>query len=297
MQAATTGVLPNSTAYSNGAAGVGASLTAGVLDVPLTVDGYSPILNERVLVKNQATPAQNGVYFLSQVAAVGLPWVLTRALDYNTPSNINNTGAIPVTKGTANLDTSWVLTSQVATVGTDPLTYTQFTVNPANLLANVLTAGHLFVGNGSNLATDTPMSGDATISSAGALALAAIITPGSIGDATHVPVLTYDAKGRLTAVATATITPASFKARIAANESPDGVNTVFTLPDNYVAGSLTAYLNGVAESNVSETDSHTFTFSSAPLSGWTVRASYVFSSVFVPPGGGPLGPSLGLANF
>src|SRR6202011_1206298 len=60
--------------------------------------------------------------------------ILTRALDYDQPSDINSTGAIPVVNGTANATTSWVITSTVNTVGTDALTYTQFTLAPASVL-------------------------------------------------------------------------------------------------------------------------------------------------------------------
>lgn len=141
VQAATAAVLPNSPTYSNGASGIGATLTAGVTNTTLVVDGVTPILNDRILVKNQASAFQNGVYFVSQVAALGLAWVLTRALDYNQPSDINNTGAIPVVNGTANATTSWLLTSSVTTVGTDSLTYTQFTYAPSTIITNSTSAG------------------------------------------------------------------------------------------------------------------------------------------------------------
>jgi hypothetical protein len=57
--------------------------------------------------------------------------VFTRALDYDQPSDINSTGAIPVQSGTVNTTTSWLLTSTVNTVGTDALTYVQFSTNPS----------------------------------------------------------------------------------------------------------------------------------------------------------------------
>jgi hypothetical protein len=133
VQAATNTILPNSPTYSNGVSGVGATLTAGA-NVALTVDGYSPVLNDRVLVKNQGSAFQNGVYTSTQTGTGLLPWILTRSTDYNQPSDINNTGAIPVTNGIVNLDTSWVLTSKVNTVGTDSLTYTQFSLNPTTII-------------------------------------------------------------------------------------------------------------------------------------------------------------------
>ncbi len=66
-----------------------------------------------------------------------MPLVLTRASDYNAPSDINNTGAIPVVNGTVNTTTSWLLTSNVTTVGTDPLTYRKFSDDPATIVNTI----------------------------------------------------------------------------------------------------------------------------------------------------------------
>ena len=133
VTSATTGVLPNSPTYNNGASGVGATLTAGSA-AALTVDGYTPVLNDRILVKNQGSALQNGVYTLSTLGTGLVPYVLTRATDFNQPSNINSTGAIPVVNGTANGSTQWVLTSTVNAVGTDAITFTQFSLNPATIM-------------------------------------------------------------------------------------------------------------------------------------------------------------------
>jgi hypothetical protein len=92
-----------------------------------------------LLVKNDTqspSGAFNGVYYVTQLQALGLGLVLTRVLDYDTLSDINNTGAIPVVNGTSNANTSWLLTSTVNTVGTDPLTYSQFSIAPTNLLTS-----------------------------------------------------------------------------------------------------------------------------------------------------------------
>ncbi len=135
VQAATNAILPNSPIYANGAAGIGATITTLSL-VALVVDGYTPVLNDRILVKNEASggglgAADNGVYKLTTLGVAGLTaWILTRALDYDQPSDINNTGTIPVVSGTANTNTSWLLTTAITTVGTDPLTYAQFSYAP-----------------------------------------------------------------------------------------------------------------------------------------------------------------------
>lgn len=139
VQAATTSASNTSSfTYNNGVAGIGATLTSNSNNTALTVDGYTfTAIGQRLLVKNDTqspSGAFNGVYYVTQVQAALLPLILTRALDYDQPSDINNTGAIPVINGTVNGTTSWVITSQVTTVGTDPLTFTEFTRNPADYL-------------------------------------------------------------------------------------------------------------------------------------------------------------------
>lgn len=126
--------------YNNGASGIGATFT-GSTNTALTVDGFTfTTLGQRLLVKNDTqspSGAFNGVYYVTQVQTSLLPPILTRALDYDQPSDINSTGAIPVISGTLNAGTSWLLTSSVTTVGTDPLTYTQFTINPSTIFSFV----------------------------------------------------------------------------------------------------------------------------------------------------------------
>jgi trimeric autotransporter adhesin len=168
VQAATTTILPDTPTYNNGSSGVGATLTASS-NAALVLDGYTVLLNDRILVKNQGSAFQNGVYNLTTLGTGSVAYVLTRTTDYNQPSNINSTGAIPVVNGTVNASTQWVLTAHVNTVGTDSLTYIQFTINPATVLANALTSSHIFVGSASNIATDTALSGDATLTNAGVI--------------------------------------------------------------------------------------------------------------------------------
>jgi len=130
VQAATTSASNTSGfTYNNGASGIGATFT-GTTNTAVTIDGYTfTALGQRLLVKNDTqspSGAFNGVYYVTQLQTSLLPPILTRALDYDQPSDMNNTGAIPVINGTANGSTLWVLTSQVVTVGTTPLTFAQF---------------------------------------------------------------------------------------------------------------------------------------------------------------------------
>ena len=105
----------------------------------------------RVLFKNQSTASQNGVYTATVAGTTGISAVFTRALDYDTPSDVNNTGAIPVQSGTANASTSWLLTSQVTSIGSagSSLTYSQFTYAPSTLVT----------GTSANQTLGTPVAG------------------------------------------------------------------------------------------------------------------------------------------
>lgn len=130
---ATTAALAANT-YNNGTSGVGATLTGNV-NGALTVDGYtftSPADNgTRILVKNEANTAHNGVYTLTQAGSAGGPYILTRATDFNTPgtgvNQIDQGDFFLITSGTANANTSWVQQTPLPiTIGTTGITFTQF---------------------------------------------------------------------------------------------------------------------------------------------------------------------------
>lgn len=112
--------------YANGASGVGATLTNSGAQAAFSTDGVSPPLNSRILVKNQSTTLQNGIYVLSTVGTVSTNWVLTRATDYDSPAEIIPGSLVPVVNGTLYANTIWVETSTVTAVGTDPVTFTIF---------------------------------------------------------------------------------------------------------------------------------------------------------------------------
>ena len=125
---ATTTVLPNTPTYANGSSGVGATLTAGG-NAAIVVDGGNPVLNDRVLVKNQAAGAQNGVYTVTTVGSGSVPWVLTRATDFNTATagNMAEGAYFFVGEGVTNVASSWVfVTTGAITIGTTALSFAQF---------------------------------------------------------------------------------------------------------------------------------------------------------------------------
>lgn len=112
--------------YANGASGVGATLTNAGAQAVFALDGSSPSVGQRVLIKNQSSTFQNGVYIVTNVGSIATNWVLTRATDFDQPVDINNSGIIPVISGTANAGTGWLETATVTTIGTDPIVFIQF---------------------------------------------------------------------------------------------------------------------------------------------------------------------------
>lgn len=119
---ATAAVLPNSPTYSNGTSGVGATLTAGS-NAALVVDGATPSASARVLVKDQASALQNGVYTVTTVGSGAAAWVLTRATDFDQPSEMTAGAAFAITAGTANIGTGWTLAATVTTVGATSVSF------------------------------------------------------------------------------------------------------------------------------------------------------------------------------
>lgn len=84
------------------------------------IDGVTVVAGDRVLVKDQTSQAQNGIY----IAATGT-WA--RANDFNSASNILAASYCFIFQGTKWADTGWVLiTDPPITVGTTALQFTQF---------------------------------------------------------------------------------------------------------------------------------------------------------------------------
>jgi len=109
--------------YANGTSGVGATLTNSGTQAALVIDGVTLAAGNRVLVKDQATGLQNGIYTVTNIGSVSTNWVLTRATDFDSPSQMTRGKTIDVISGTVNAVTSWMLTSTVTTVGTDSITF------------------------------------------------------------------------------------------------------------------------------------------------------------------------------
>jgi len=154
---ATTAALATVT-YYNGVAGdgVGATLT-GVGLGAITLDGNTPIVGDRLLVKNQVSTFQNGIYTVTVVGTAGTVFVITRALDFNQTGDIKTGATTYVTSGATLAATTWDVNSADSPVmGTDAITFIQ-SAGPGSLIAGT------GIGiSGSTVAIDTSVTVDKT---------------------------------------------------------------------------------------------------------------------------------------
>lgn len=86
-----------------------------------TLDGVTLATGDRILVKDQSTASENGVYVVN---SSGAP---TRATDFDSSAEVTPGAFTFVEEGTANGDSGWVLTNNGSiTVGTTGLVFAQF---------------------------------------------------------------------------------------------------------------------------------------------------------------------------
>jgi len=119
----------NLTATASGT-GAGKTLTNSGTQAVFAVDGVTAVQGDRVLVKNQTTGANNGVYTVTTVGTVSTNWVLTRATDADnsSPSTEVTSGMFTfIEEGSTLANTGWVLsTTGTITLDTTGLTFSQF---------------------------------------------------------------------------------------------------------------------------------------------------------------------------
>lgn len=126
VKLATTAALPSYT-YSNGASGVGATITANG-NGTLSIDGGTPSVGDRILVKNETAEnaPYNGIYVVTIVGSVSAAFVLTRATDFDEPAELPSAFEF-VSTGNTNADTGWVCTTDAPiTIGTTAIAFAQF---------------------------------------------------------------------------------------------------------------------------------------------------------------------------
>lgn len=140
-----------------------------------TIDTYTTLSGDRVLVKNQSTQSENGIYVASSGA-----W--TRAVDMDVWSEVPGAYTV-ILYGSLNVNTSWVSTSaDTGTINVTPITFVQFSGS-----------GSYYAGTGLSLASNT-----FSITNTG-------VTAGAYGSASKTLTATVNAQGQLTVLSASDI--------------------------------------------------------------------------------------------
>jgi hypothetical protein len=248
VEGTTTAVLNTYTPFG---AGIGATLTKssnGSFNSE-AVDGVTFAVADRVLIKNEAGANRkyNGIYVVTTLGSGGVPWVLTRATDFDEPSDVAEGAYVLVIEGTTLKGSGWVQTQDITTVDTDNIIFEQFAsaaaitggdgidisgsvvsvkLNPtfsglfedgAGLKVIDVPTNQILVGDVSGHQQPVAMSGDATIVASGAVTV--------IGQ----------------------IRQTNYIVREIPSGTPNGILVTFGLANAPVAGSEMIYLNGLLQ--------------------------------------------------
>jgi len=137
-----------------------------------TLDGVTLATDDKVLVKNQTTTSQNGIYV---VVASG---TASRDPDFNTVAEL--AGQLTIIKeGTTNADTMWLCTTDSGTIGVASITFTQIFPSAGGTVTSVAVAD---AGASEFTITGSPITSTGTINLAIDSIGAAKIANGTVSD-------------------------------------------------------------------------------------------------------------------
>lgn len=158
--------------YANGTLGVGATLTNAGAQAALSLDGVAVAAADRVLVKNQASTFENGIYTVTTIGTGSTNWVLTRATDYDEAADVQENDFVLVDQGTANAGVAFLETAPGPfTIGTSAITFVAYSSQDVGFSWDMITA------------TSSPMvSNVGYISNNAGLVTLTLPTTSSIGD-------------------------------------------------------------------------------------------------------------------
>lgn len=233
-------------------------------EVGSLLDGVTLASGNRILVKNQTNAAENGIYVVNNSGPA------TRALDFDSPLEVDGGDFIFVTGGLTNGNSGYVQTlTGVAIIGTDPISFTQFSG------AGTFLAGAGLHIDGNTFSVDvTPASGDASLTNTGgATEVKTDTSRGLSVDANGLGInpgtgLTFNGSGKLGF-------DSGYGVRKYAENVGDGTATSFAINHAFATRDVTVnvYENATpfsqVETDVEHTDSNNITlrFSVPPLTG------------------------------
>lgn len=166
-----------------------------------SIDGVTLSVGDRVLVKNQTTGSENGIYVFA-----GSSSAMTRANDANATGELSAGSLVPVEQGSTYADTLWMVsTDGVITIGSTSISFSQVT------------------GGGSVAAVDVSYAGSTNLSASNVEAAldeldsekAAVSHSHAIGDVTNL-------QSSLDAKLNASLLPAGMIAPYAGTSAPSG---------------------------------------------------------------------------
>jgi hypothetical protein len=131
---------PLNAVYNNGTFGVNSTLT-GAVNGTLSVDGFVPVVGDRILVKDQTNKAHNGDYVVQQLGDASTPFIMKRI------ETIDESDEVPgsyfyVYDGATLKGTGWVFTvinPITFSIGTDDIAVNQFSGQGSLIAGNGLT--------------------------------------------------------------------------------------------------------------------------------------------------------------
>lgn len=267
VKLATIAVLSPANTYANGTAGVGATLTATGVGI-LAVDGVNTVLNDLILVKDEAAALENGIYKVTTEGTAGVAYVLTRIIEMDTTLEFSG-GFTFVEAGGTLANNGFVCTNSPApTVGTTAITFSQFSgagqvtvdstlIKTGNQIKRAPITGDVTIADGSNAAAvvkinGTLMSGLAT----GILKNTTGTGVPSIAINSDLPAMSATVGGAVPTPPNNTTTflrgdgtfasPASstYQHSTVVSGTQDGANKVFTIANTVSADSEQVFING-----------------------------------------------------
>ena len=127
----------------------GTSARGQITAAPNVLDGVTLVNGDRILLKDQGTPAQNGIWVVT-TAGTGANGVWDRATDFDSNAEVTPGAFTFVEEGTVNSDSGWVLTTNAPIVvggnsSPSSLTWAQFSG------AGQITAGAGLTKNGNTI--------------------------------------------------------------------------------------------------------------------------------------------------
>lgn len=202
------------------------------------IDSVVPVVGNRILVKDQTNPSENGIYTFTTLTGGGTNATLTRATDADSSEEVTTGMFTFVAEGTTNADSGWVLTTNdTITLGTTALAFAQFSG------AGQITAGAGMVKSGNTLDVGTASTARIVVN-ADNIDLATVSQSNSSGSAgvNFAQAVTVDSYGRVTGVTSADVRDATTSAKGVASFDSGGFSVT--------SGAVSIKASGVGNSQL-----------------------------------------------